>query len=119
MAKKILVIDDSRYTRLKIVQLLQEKGYEVLEAENGNAGLEKAREHNPDCIITDLLMPEMDGYQLLENLKKDNSTIPAIVITADIQETTREKVLAMGAIDVINKPADHIKLLELIQATVK
>jgi len=88
---KILVIDDSRYTRLPIVKFLASNGFEVLEAENGLLGLDVLKKEKPDAVITDLLMPEMDGYELLERLRSDGSQVPVIVITADIQDSTREK----------------------------
>ncbi len=111
----ILVIDDSRYTRLPIVKFLQSQGYSVLEAENGSAALEVVASQKPDVIISDLLMPEMDGYALLEHLRTDGNPIPVIVITADIQDSTREKVLQSGALAVMNKPANLTKLLELLK----
>ncbi|MBM4310482.1 MAG: response regulator [Deltaproteobacteria bacterium] len=111
---KILVIDDSRYTRLPIVKFLASNGFEVLEAENGLLGLDVLKKEKPDAVITDLLMPEMDGYELLERLRSDGSQVPVIVITADIQDSTREKVLQSGARAVMNKPANLTNLLELL-----
>jgi len=110
----ILVIDDSRYTRLSLVQFLKNNGFEVLEAANGKLGLETLEHAAPDAVITDLLMPEMDGYELLEHLRSQGSTVPVIVITADIQESTREKIMQRGAHAVMNKPADLAKLLEML-----
>ena len=114
--KKILIIDDSRFTRLNLSKVLEQNNYEVIEAENGITGFEAIRKHNPACIISDLLMPEMDGYELLDNLIKDNIRIPVIVITADIQKTTKKRVLDAGAVAVINKPPDYPKLLGLIES---
>lgn len=111
---KVLVIDDSRYTRIAIVRFLAANGFEMLEADNGMLGLETVSREKPDAIITDLLMPEMDGYELLERLQADGNTTPVIVITADIQDSTREKIMQRGARAVMNKPADLPKLLELL-----
>jgi CheY-like chemotaxis protein len=111
---KVLVIDDSRYTRLAIVRFLDANGFEVLEADNGMLGLAAVSREKPDAIITDLLMPEMDGYELLERLQADGNATPVIVITADIQDSTREKIMHRGARAVMNKPADLPKLLELL-----
>ncbi len=110
----LLVIDDSRYTRLTLVQFLKNNGFDVVEAANGNLGLEVLAHTKPDAIISDLLMPEMNGYELLDHLRAEGSTIPVIVITADIQDTTREKIMQRGAHAVMNKPADLAKLLELL-----
>ena len=115
---KILLIDDSRFTRIKLTKFLQEKNFEVIEAENGQSGIALASSEQPDCIITDLLMPEMDGYAFLEQLKKDGLEIPVLVITADIQDTTRQKVLDLGAHAVLNKPADHAELHEMLTGVI-
>lgn len=111
---KVLVIDDSRYTRLPVVKFLQSEGFTVLEADNGSAGLELIAEEKPDAVITDLLMPEMDGYEMLERLHADGNQVPVIVITADIQTSTREKVLQQGARAVMNKPANLTELLDML-----
>ncbi|MBN1848255.1 MAG: response regulator [Deltaproteobacteria bacterium] len=115
--KKILIIDDSKFTRLNLSNFLKQHNYEILEAENGIAGLKAIQEQEPDCIISDLLMPEMDGYGFLENLKKQNITIPVIIITADIQETTKNKIIQSGAVGVINKPPKYPDLLRLIETS--
>ncbi len=113
---KILIIDDSRYTRLPIVKFLAANGFEVREAENGSVGLDVLNKENFDAVITDLLMPEMDGYELLDRLRADGRQVPVIVITADIQDSTREKVLQAGARAVMNKPANLTSLMELLSA---
>lgn len=115
---KILIIDDSRYARLKMSKPIAEAGYEVLEAENGLEGLDLVRKEKPDCIICDLLMPVMDGYAFLENIKKEKITIPVLVLTSDIQDKTREKALALGAIDLINKPPKYAEVVEKLNSVI-
>ncbi len=115
----ILVVDDSRFTRLKISSFLQENGHEVIEAENGKSGLDLVRSQKPDCIVTDLLMPEMDGYAVLQAMQEENINIPVIVITADIQATTRQRVMDLGAFAVMNKPANSNEISEQIQAAIE
>jgi twitching motility two-component system response regulator PilH len=111
----ILVIDDSRFTRSNIAKTLRNNQYEVLEADNGVMGLDMIAKHKPNFVITDLLMPEMDGFELLENLRSRGITIPVIVMTADIQDTTRKRILELGAKTVLNKPFQGPTLLEVLQ----
>lgn len=117
--KKVLIVDDSQFTRLNLSNFLKQNDYEIFEAENGVAGLEAVQKHNPDCIISDLLMPEMDGYAFLENLNKQNIKIPVVILTADIQATTKTKILQAGAVGIINKPPKYPDLLNLIDSSIK
>lgn len=111
----ILIIDDSRFTRSNIAKSLRNNNYEVLEADNGVVGLDMIIKHTPDFVITDLLMPEMDGFELLENLRSKGITVPVIVMSADIQETTRRRILELGAKTLLNKPFQSTTLLETLQ----
>jgi len=112
--KSILVVDDSRAARSMIVDILKEDGYKVAEAANGKEALIKIQENEPDCLVLDLLMPEMDGIELLELLNKQKVKIPVIILSADIQDTTRNKCFELGVAGFVNKP---IKMAnELIEA---
>jgi CheY-like chemotaxis protein len=111
----ILIIEDSRFTRSSIAKALKANGYEVLEAENGALGLAMILKHSPDIVISDLLMPEMDGFELLETLRSQGSAIPVIIMSADIQETTRSRVLELGARTLLNKPFQGPALMEALQ----
>ena len=117
--KKILIIDDSQFARINLSNFLKKNDYEIFEAENGIAGLDAVKEHDPDCIISDLLMPEMDGCQFLESLNKQNIKIPVIILTADIQATTKKKLMEAGAVEIINKPPKYPDLLNLIESSIK
>jgi twitching motility two-component system response regulator PilH len=111
----ILIIDDSRFTRSNIAKALRNNNYEVLEADNGVVGLDMIINHKPDFVITDLLMPEMDGFELLENLRSRGIAVPVIVMSADIQETTRRRILELGAKTLLNKPFQGTTLLETLR----
>lgn len=100
----ILTIDDSMYMRKKMISILKEDGHEILEAEDGVKGLQMADSHKPDCILLDLIMPEMDGLKVLKSLHESGSKVPVIVITADIQESMQKKCMELGAYAFINKP---------------
>ena len=101
---KVLIIEDSSFMRKAIARMIKAEGYEILEATNGKEGLEKAVSDSPDCITLDLIMPEMEGIEVLESLRKKGLNIPVIVITADIQDDTHKQCLELGATIVINKP---------------
>jgi len=101
---RILLVDDSSFQRKSVCRLLSDLGHEVAEAENGEVGLHLAESKKPDLIITDLLMPVMDGLSLLRGLKRRGLATPAIVASADIQQATREECLHLGARAFLTKP---------------
>ena len=110
----ILIIEDSRFTRSSIAKVLKDNDYRVLEAENGILGLDVMIKNRPDLVISDLLMPEMDGFELLETLRSRSIAIPVIIMSADIQETTRRRVLELGAKTLLHKPFHGPALLEVL-----
>jgi len=111
----ILIVDDSQYQRNTIKKMLETEGYDFLEADNGLSAIKETLAHNPDCVLVDKLMPELDGEKFLQFIKQRNLTIPVIVITADIQESTRNQCINLGAFDVVNKPFKAEKLKEILQ----
>ncbi len=111
---RILIVDDSMFQRLKVGEILRKAGHEVLEASGGQDGLEVAVEARPDGMILDLLMPKMDGFEVMERLRDKGLEIPVIVLTADIQETTRQRCRQLGAREVLNKPPKERDLIEAV-----
>lgn len=101
---KILTIDDSMLTRNMLKRFLEDSGYEVIVAVDGENGLQVIEEQKPDVIITDLLMPKMDGMQLLREMKKRENTIPIIIFTANIQKAVVQECKELGAFDFFYKP---------------
>ena len=110
----ILVIDDSLYMRGKICSILRLDGHKILEADNGLKGLQMASANSPDCILLDIIMPGMDGLKIIKSLKDQHLNIPMIVVTADIQESTRKQCMELGAVAVINKPPKEEDLRSMI-----
>jgi len=94
----ILVVDDEKQNRFLLTGLFKEDGYQVMLAKNGVQALERARAHLPDLILLDVLMPEMDGYQVIRELKADPATrdIPVIFISALDSADDEEKGLALA-----------------------
>ena len=115
---QVLVLEDSAYQRGKIRRALAAEGYELLEAVNGHEGLEMLATNTPDCILVDLLMPEMDGAAVLQSLHSQGINIPVIVLTADIQEGTRQRCLELGAAVVITKPLQEGELVDAVRQVI-
>jgi len=112
---KILIIDDSPYMRSKIREALKYGDYTFLEADNGLKGLQMIIEQSPDCVILDLIMPDIDGLKILKNLCDEHSKIPVIVLTADIQEIVRKECLELGANAFVNKPFNPDELSIIVK----
>lgn len=117
MRRKILVIEDNEDCRNILVLQLRTLGYDLIEAESGNAGVEKAFLEMPDLIIMDLKMHGIDGIEATRRLKSHPSTqeIPIIVSTAWIAESSIKEVLTAGAAVVLTKPLTHDLLREALQ----
>jgi CheY-like chemotaxis protein len=106
----IVIIDDSAFQRKIIASFLKDEGYETREAENGKAGLTLLSQDGADAVILDLLMPEMSGVEVLTRAGEQGLTVPIIVSTSDIQETTRQQCMDLGAAGFLNKPVKKEEL---------
>ncbi len=109
---KILVVDDDALNRILIVTNLEEQGYQVLEAENGQEALDKLRRSEFDLVLLDLLMPVMDGFETLRQIKADLNLrhLPVIVISALEEMDSVVRCIEMGATDHLPKPFDPLLL---------
>ena len=119
MAKKILVVDDES----NIVDILrfnlQREGYEVLAAYDGQEGLDKARSEGPDLILLDVMLPEKDGFQVCEELRKTDRLTPIIMLTAREEERDRVMGLELGADDYVVKPFSVRELLARVRTNIR
>ncbi len=111
----ILIVDDSRFSRSTFRKALSSEGYEILEAVNGRDGLEMIQKHQPDCVLLDMLMPELDGNEVLEVLNEQGIEVPVIIVTADIQDHTQARCFELGAKAFLNKPPKNGQLHQAIQ----
>ena len=118
MARKILVVDDTRNIQLLLSDFLTGQDFEVLEAYDGREALEVARDAIPDLILLDIMMPNMDGYQFITQLRR-TSTTPVIMITAKQQEADIIKGFDLGADDYITKPFRLRELLVRMRAVLR
>lgn len=110
----VLIIDDSSFQRQIIKTALGKEGYETIEASGGEDGLKLVEERNPDCILLDIIMPSMNGREVLKSLKNSGYAAPVIMVTADIQETTKKECINLGAAGFINKPVKGKSLETLL-----
>src|SRR6201998_1257797 len=114
-AEKILIIDDERLVRWSLRQKCEEWGYQVVEAAAGEPGLRLAQQESPDLVLLDVRMPDINGIQVLEQIKKAQDAPPVIMITADPQLDDVKTALKLGAYDFIGKPLDFEELRVTIQ----
>lgn len=115
--RKVLVIDDS-FTARSIVARLLTGSYEIIQADSGKNALTILSQGAVDVILLDLLMPDMDGYQTLKALREHYPSIPIIILSADIQDSTRNRILAAGAREVLHKPPKQGELMETIEGLI-
>lgn len=118
---KILVVDDEAGIRDNLVRMLRLEGFDLLEANDGRAGLELARREVPDLILSDVMMPQLDGYGFLEALRADPDTaaIPFIFLTARTDRMDRRHGMNLGADDYLCKPFTRDEVLDAVQARIK
>ena len=117
MAKKILIVDDNA-DLLTVLRLgFSKAGYVVRTADNGAVALKKARTFEPDLLLLDLIMPEMDGFAICETLKKNPATagIPIVVLTGLASELSRFAGLESGADEYLTKPFNFNEILAKVQ----
>ncbi len=119
--KKILIVEDNTDVRENLAEILELSGYEPLTAENGKVGVEKALHDQPDLILCDVMMPELDGFGVLHILSRNQRTadIPFIFLTAKAERDDFRRGMSLGADDYITKPFDETVLLETIEARLK
>ena len=112
MAIPLLICDDSNMARKQVAKSLPEGwDVEVTFATNGREALDVIRSGKGEMVFLDLTMPEVDGFDVLQTLKKENRKAIVIVISGDIQPLARDRVMGLGAIDFIEKPINKDKLL--------
>jgi len=112
---KALVIDDEIQLRRLLRMTLQDRGYEVFEAENGTLGISEALYHRPDVILLDMGLPDMDGLEVLKRLREWND-VPVLILSVRDQESVKVSALENGADDYVTKPFSTAELLARLSA---
>lgn len=115
---RVLIVDDSPTEIVKLRQILNKHGYEVLTAENGEQGMEMVRAEHPDVVLMDIVMPGLNGFQATRQLSRDPSTsaVPVIIVTTKDQETDRLWGERQGAKGYLTKPVDGKLLIKTIES---
>lgn len=118
---KILVIEDNEVNREALARQLERRGFNVVEAANGQEGVEQARSEKPDVIVMELNMPLLDGWQATQIIREDADIgdTPVIGMTAHAMTGEREKALQSGCTDFRVKPIEFTHLLKLIEDLIK
>jgi DNA-binding response OmpR family regulator len=118
VSKKILVVDDEERLRMLLQSYLRQEGFEVVTAVNGREALFVARQEQPDLIILDLMMPEMDGFSFMRAHNKERDT-PIIILTAKLDEQEKVLGLELGADDYVTKPFSLRELTARVRAVLR
>jgi CheY-like chemotaxis protein len=110
------VVEDNELIRAEVTTILSLEGFEVMEAENGRDGLRRLAEECPDLILTDLMMPEMDGFAFLQAARANTlwASIPFVILSARSDKDAAEQALALGARRYLTKPVDVEALLAIV-----
>ena len=119
MTPKVLLVDDSGLARRSTRRILEQAGYEVVEAEDGLSALERFAVDQPDIVLLDLVMKGMYGLDVLEKLRELDPMARVIVISADVQTSSRDLVQAAGAAGFINKPVVPDQVISMIERVLK
>ncbi len=118
MSKGILIVDDAAFMRMMIKDVLTKNGFEVVgEAENGLKGIEKYKELNPELVIMDITMPEVDGIQAVKEIKKIDPNAKIIMCSAMGQQAMVIEAIQAGAKDFIVKPFQAERVTEAVRKT--
>ena len=116
----VLLIDDDKAIAAAMMVRLRAAGHEVIPASDGRTGLVEAAAHQPDVILLDIRMPDMDGYDVCRRLKADSdlASIPVIFVSANATESTRQKAYEVGGAWFISKPYEPKEVLDAIESAV-
>ncbi len=112
---KILVVDDAAFMRMRCTKLLQDNGYETIEAANGIEAVKRYMEHRPDAVLMDITMPDMDGIETLKKLVEMDSSVKVAMVTAMGQQSLVIEALKSGAKDFVVKPFNADRVLAAVK----
>ncbi len=111
---RVLVVDDSKLSRSMAVRAVVSMGHETVEATNGAEALDLLTRHVPDVVLTDLLMPGLNGFELMERIRQVRPNVPVIVVSADVQVSSRERGHELGCVAFLRKPVNASELANVL-----
>jgi two-component system chemotaxis response regulator CheY len=115
MKQRVLIVDDSALSRRTLRQILEPEGYDVVEAEDGLIALERYFLDKPDVVLLDLVMKGMYGLEVLTKLRELDAAAKVVVVSADIQTSSKELVEQAGAKAFVNKPFDRAEIVSALE----
>ena len=116
---RILVVDDDKHTRILMRSLLENDGYTVFTADNGEDALELMDKEHIDLVVLDIMMPEMDGYEFTQTLRESDNNLPILMVSAKQLPADKKKGFLVGTDDYITKPVDEEEMLLRIKALLR
>jgi len=116
MKARILLVEDEPHIALGLKDALEFEGFGVVVAQRGQEGVRLAREEKPDCVILDLMLPDLNGYKVCEEIRRSDRHVPIIMLTARSQEADKVRGLDAGADDYVTKPFSVNELVARIRA---
>jgi len=116
---RILIVEDNADLAVGLRNNLEIEGYDVTISENGVVGLDHFRNQHPDLIVLDLMLPELDGYRVLHEIRSSGSAVPVLLLTARSEEADKVRGLRLGADDYVTKPFGILELLARIEALLR
>lgn len=118
MANTILSIEDSDFERKVIKNMMEERGSELIQASNGEEGLQKFEEESPDLVLLDLRLPDMEGLEVLEEIQERSPGAKVIIVSIVREDETIEEAKEIGAEEYLEKPIDEDELYEAIKRVI-
>jgi two-component system, NtrC family, nitrogen regulation response regulator NtrX len=115
----ILIVEDDKNLMVTLSNILQEEGYEVISTMWGSMALEEVKRGRPDLVLLDIMLPGMNGMQVLERVRKIDKFLPVIMITGYGSAEGAVRAIELGAYDYINKPFEYNKLMSKIEIALK
>ncbi|OLS01533.1 response regulator [Tissierella creatinophila] len=120
MSKRVLIVDDAVFMRMKLRDILEKNGYQVVaEAQNGVEAVEKFKQEKPDLVTMDITMPEMDGVAALKEIKSQDKDAKIIMCSAMGQQSMVMEAIQSGALDFIVKPFDTDRVLQSLERVMR
>ena len=115
----VLIAEDDLYTREGLIDILENEGFTVIAAENGKQAIELFKLESPDCICLDIMMPEINGYDVCKAIRKEDQQVPVIFLSAKSEEIDKVLGLELGADDYISKPFGVREVIARIRAVTR